>query len=175
MCTQAPIICMKSSEARRIRINLISFQKHRNVDQEADSDNKDGWEKGEERRSGFPMDTTLGLSGTSTVIIRVLPSGAGSAVLGSKLAPHLDRRASSHPKMTVARLTERNKQICKCFPKLVQRNVCWEGGRFGWSSLPLSKWMICHNSKTNVSVREPLPRRINSSTCKHEGCQDRAK
>lgn len=73
---------MKSSEARRIRINLISFQKHGNVDQEADLDNKDGWEKEGKKRSGLPNRChVLGLSGTSTVIIRVWPSGAGSAVL----------------------------------------------------------------------------------------------
>lgn len=48
---------MKSSEARRIGINPISFQKHGNVDQEADSDEKDGWGKAEGGRTGLYVDT----------------------------------------------------------------------------------------------------------------------
>lgn len=89
---------MKSCEAKRIDINLISFQKYGSVNQEAGPGNKDGWEKEEGRGTGLHVDScVLGSSGTSTVSIRVSPSGVESAVLGCQLAPHQDRQASSEP------------------------------------------------------------------------------
>lgn len=85
------------------------------------------------------------------MVTKVSLSGAGFAVLDCTLASQLYRRAPSHAKTTLASRKERDKQIRKCFQKLASLVL---------PSLP-ANGRSAPTVKTNVSVREPLSRRIN--------------
>lgn len=146
---------MKLCEARRIGVNLKSFQKYGNVNQEAGPENKDGQEKEEGRRLVFTRTLCVRMARkwTFTVIVGVSPSDAESGVLGCELAPRLHIFPSQDDS---ALFRERNKSAnaLRSWP-----DEMFVGGK-GLAVLPLppaNGWFAA-TAKTNVSVREaPLP------------------